>query len=592
MDSTNKVICPQCGAQGTAGRFCEYCGTKIPMPETNIKKNDEIGADDFSWFTVCPLGWEPSTKDVIGDFSKSQYMVVVKRTTYQHIESEMVYDHGDEMENFINEALGKYVPKHQEIKSKTENVSTYCIINRHGKFVIGTSKKYIQLYADNSDYIVGGKLSNINSNLSVNLGHGVRMALERYILYYEMENGLEYYGIFDRENRTNINLNDKISTQFVLQKSLSGKDKLILKRKNNITKQEKTCSVTINGDVGVVTFKEDNEVSFNAEEYKKAFVEKKRIVDSIPFENVIIYKRNGSYSSYSIYDIENECDIALSGHISHDFVFTERLDSNIFIFKQNNNETIKTCTVEIKGHNGIVTFNETESSSHNVQKIIQKVAKVLFFSSVLVVIIAFIIIERPFSKGSQSYSEENVKKENVAAVKLNMEYVPSGTITIFKNDFHLLELGFEYYDSLPESKDRQINSFKITKEPISETDWKKVIDLAETPSGNTYGLKRAEDILKFIEKLNASTGLNYELPTEMQLRYAYSRRAISFNGEILCTGYGKEKDMYECIDTEASEPKDSYVSLMEMPSVGNTPSYLTRTSFSKYSSCDFFLIIN
>lgn len=33
-----KAICPNCGAEGTAGRFCEYCGTKIPMPKPKRKK--------------------------------------------------------------------------------------------------------------------------------------------------------------------------------------------------------------------------------------------------------------------------------------------------------------------------------------------------------------------------------------------------------------------------------------------------------------------------------------------------------------------------------------------------------------------------
>lgn len=34
------ALCPQCGAQGTAGRFCEYCGTRIPMPHVNNTQND------------------------------------------------------------------------------------------------------------------------------------------------------------------------------------------------------------------------------------------------------------------------------------------------------------------------------------------------------------------------------------------------------------------------------------------------------------------------------------------------------------------------------------------------------------------------
>ena len=29
----NKAICPNCGAEGTVGRYCEFCGTKIPFPK-------------------------------------------------------------------------------------------------------------------------------------------------------------------------------------------------------------------------------------------------------------------------------------------------------------------------------------------------------------------------------------------------------------------------------------------------------------------------------------------------------------------------------------------------------------------------------
>ena len=30
---TQKAICPNCGAEGTVGRYCEFCGTKIPVPK-------------------------------------------------------------------------------------------------------------------------------------------------------------------------------------------------------------------------------------------------------------------------------------------------------------------------------------------------------------------------------------------------------------------------------------------------------------------------------------------------------------------------------------------------------------------------------
>ena len=56
MNRTN-AICPQCGAQGTAGRFCEYCGTKIPEPVIENKHEDDN--TPFSWYNVVPQGYEP-----------------------------------------------------------------------------------------------------------------------------------------------------------------------------------------------------------------------------------------------------------------------------------------------------------------------------------------------------------------------------------------------------------------------------------------------------------------------------------------------------------------------------------------------------
>ena len=32
MNMIKKAICPNCGAEGTVGRYCEFCGTKIPAP--------------------------------------------------------------------------------------------------------------------------------------------------------------------------------------------------------------------------------------------------------------------------------------------------------------------------------------------------------------------------------------------------------------------------------------------------------------------------------------------------------------------------------------------------------------------------------
>ena len=38
---TQKAICPNCGAEGTVGRYCEFCGTKIPAPIVNQTANSK-----------------------------------------------------------------------------------------------------------------------------------------------------------------------------------------------------------------------------------------------------------------------------------------------------------------------------------------------------------------------------------------------------------------------------------------------------------------------------------------------------------------------------------------------------------------------
>lgn len=45
-----KAICPNCGAEGTVGRYCEFCGTKIPVPivkqTTNSKQGNLLIVED------------------------------------------------------------------------------------------------------------------------------------------------------------------------------------------------------------------------------------------------------------------------------------------------------------------------------------------------------------------------------------------------------------------------------------------------------------------------------------------------------------------------------------------------------------------
>lgn len=38
-----KATCPNCGAEGTVGRYCEFCGTKIPAPIVKQASNSKQG---------------------------------------------------------------------------------------------------------------------------------------------------------------------------------------------------------------------------------------------------------------------------------------------------------------------------------------------------------------------------------------------------------------------------------------------------------------------------------------------------------------------------------------------------------------------
>lgn len=152
MDSTNKGICPQCGAQGTAGRFCEYCGTKIP--ELVIEDSQKDDNTPFSWFNVIPVGYQISEEDVIGDPQKSLFMVVKAGETRQYVQTEYVQD------------FGNY--GHTEIRTHDKGHYKYGIINRQGKFVVDCNKRYIQLIQETNYYyysslITGCMLQNLVS---------------------------------------------------------------------------------------------------------------------------------------------------------------------------------------------------------------------------------------------------------------------------------------------------------------------------------------------------------------------------------------------------------------------------------------------
>lgn len=145
MDSTNKGICPQCGAQGTAGRFCEYCGTKIP--ELVIEDSQKDDNTPFSWFNVIPVGYQISEEDVIGDPQKSLFMVVKAGEMRQYVQTEHVQD------------FGNY--GHTEIRTHDKACYQYGVIGRNGKFIVDCNKERIELYAETGFCITCTKITSV-----------------------------------------------------------------------------------------------------------------------------------------------------------------------------------------------------------------------------------------------------------------------------------------------------------------------------------------------------------------------------------------------------------------------------------------------
>ena len=185
-----KTTCPQCGAQGTAGRFCEYCGTKIPIPIIEREEDDEN--ESFSWYDVCPSDWEPAFDNVIGDASQSLYMVVKKLNIVTPKPRGL-----DVMVN-LNASLDE---------SRRKNL--YCIINRKGKFVCGKKEYETTLYVDNYDYISDYTLYNINSNEVLKLARNVALG-DYYITYMEEDRFHSKVGFLNRKSRTSVVLDKDI----------------------------------------------------------------------------------------------------------------------------------------------------------------------------------------------------------------------------------------------------------------------------------------------------------------------------------------------------------------------------------------------
>lgn len=111
--NTKNTTCPQCGAQGTAGRFCEYCGAQIPMPVTEAKKTEDN--TPFSWYNVIPHGYEIYEDGVEGDYAQSLFMVV------------------------------------KAAEEDTRYWAPEGVIDRHGKFIIDCNKNFIKIYIDTYD---------------------------------------------------------------------------------------------------------------------------------------------------------------------------------------------------------------------------------------------------------------------------------------------------------------------------------------------------------------------------------------------------------------------------------------------------------
>ena len=67
----NKATCPNCGAEGTAGRFCEYCGTKIPMPQPKRRKS-KLSKDLTTKVVKFKIGRDEAIKVFLNKLSETE----------------------------------------------------------------------------------------------------------------------------------------------------------------------------------------------------------------------------------------------------------------------------------------------------------------------------------------------------------------------------------------------------------------------------------------------------------------------------------------------------------------------------------------
>ncbi len=265
MSTDNNIaVCPQCGATGKAGRFCEYCGTKIPMPIKKATKVEIKGS--VPWISVCPQGFIPSQSNVKGKPINGifEYMVVVKKDTRQYIETSM--------ENDYDSSFRK-VGQHPKITTRYKDEYTYAIIDRFGRFVVAPSSGNITLFADNYDYINWCTLTNIHTGKIRDYLCDNKIAGD-YIVYRKHSH--DPCAIFNRKARTAIALDKEIPADYEYRK-MDNDNQLIFTKK--FLGRTLTCTVQINGNQGIVSIDEKGEQEAKEEEQRveKEEEEKERI---------------------------------------------------------------------------------------------------------------------------------------------------------------------------------------------------------------------------------------------------------------------------------------------------------------------------
>lgn len=231
-----KATCPSCGALGESGKECEYCGVLIP---TSVKKTIKTKGESsnssspFSWYNVCPAGWEPSKGDVIGDSSTSLYMVVFQQRVTKVC-------------NYWKERYEDQVDDY------------YAIINRDGIFVVDPSNSKLTLFVDNYDYIKSNdEIKHWLCNITT---EGIDILEEFCIIasrsiefdYLIFESEGKYTAFYDRLKRKLIPLDKPFPADSSFPKK--GKNKTYI-----FEKDKRTWIVKVAGGKGIVTFKEAKE---------------------------------------------------------------------------------------------------------------------------------------------------------------------------------------------------------------------------------------------------------------------------------------------------------------------------------------------